>query len=221
MRYDVKDIVRDVRVALDQNVNSTALTELGDVDTLSLDEIIQSKVADGVRLCEQEAPLWLLDGGRAFGETIGWDSGWGHGCGHIHLPDDFLRLIVFQMSDWARPVHEAISGTDPLYHRQSSRWGGLRGSPERPIVAIVEQPIGLVLEFYSCTGGEKVYVKMARYLPIPRVRGGQIEVCEKLRTAVVYYIGWLVALALQDGDSATALIGIGKKLLGAEAEQQA
>lgn len=37
--YQVVDIIKDVRIALDQNALSDELAGIGDVDTLSLDEI--------------------------------------------------------------------------------------------------------------------------------------------------------------------------------------
>lgn len=38
--YHLDEIAKDVRIALDQNTTSDALREIGDVDTLSLNDII-------------------------------------------------------------------------------------------------------------------------------------------------------------------------------------
>ena len=40
--YPLDKIAEDVRIALDQNMVSDALTEIGDVDTLALNDIIKS-----------------------------------------------------------------------------------------------------------------------------------------------------------------------------------
>ena len=48
MIYKVDDIVRDVRIAMDENAVNEQLAGIGDVDTLTLDEIIKSKVTDAV-----------------------------------------------------------------------------------------------------------------------------------------------------------------------------
>lgn len=212
MEYNVSDLKREVRVAIDQNMSSVALSTLGDVDTLSLEEIIESKIPIAARVVESNAPVYLLDSGRAFADSIGWESREGYGTGHIHLPDDFLRLVTFQMSDWDYAATEAINEESPLYSRQRSRYAGVRGNPQRPVVAIVQQPIGLVLEFYSCTGGPGVFVKRARYIPVPRVRNGKIELCEKLKDAIVYYAGYLVALSVQQGDLAAAMLAASNTL---------
>ena len=211
-------MVGEIRIALDQNMNSEALTELNDIDTLSLDELIKSKVEDAARMVVMLAPAVLLGSGKAFGDTIGWDMQAGYGSGHIVLPDDFLRLIVFQMSDWSMPVTVAIDETSPLYSRQKSRYAGVRGNPQRPVVAIVQQPIGNVLEFYSCEQGEHVYIKMARYAPIPKRytldEEEVIDLPDKLVRPVVYYAAYLVAVAQQQTEQANGCMAVCKGLLG-------
>lgn len=218
MTYSVTDLVGEIRIALDQNMNSEALTELNDIDTLSLDELIKSKVEDAARMVVMLAPAVLLGSGKAFGDTIGWDMQAGYGSGHIVLPDDFLRLIVFQMSDWSMPVTVAIDETSPLYSRQKSRYAGVRGNPQRPVVAIVQQPIGNVLEFYSCEQGEHVYIKMARYAPIPKRytldEEEVIDLPEKLVRPVVYYAAYLVAVAQQQTEQAKGFMAVCEGLLG-------
>lgn len=44
MIYQIDDIIRDVRIAIDQNASSASLISEGDSDTLTLDEIIKSKL---------------------------------------------------------------------------------------------------------------------------------------------------------------------------------
>ena len=218
MIYPLSDLVREIRIALDQNMSSETLTELGDIDTLSLDELIDSKIEDAARWVVMAAPAVLLGSGKAFGETIGWDMQAGYGSGHIVLPDDFLRLIVFQMSDWSMPVTLAIDETSPLYSRQKSRYAGVRGNAQRPVVAIVQQPIGNVLEFYSCEQGEDVYIKMARYAPLPKKYTLDdeevIDLPEKLIRPVVYYAAYLVALATQQTEQAKNCKAVCQELLG-------
>lgn len=212
MIYQVSDILRDVRIAIDQNMSSEPLAEQGDVDTLSLEEIIESKIADAARIVESGAPQHLLDSGKAFGDNIGWDSAVGYGSGHILLPSDFLRLITFQMSDWSYAITTPITEDDPLYSRQHSRFPGIRGCPEKPVVAVVQQPVGLVLEFFSCTSGENAYIKRARYLPIPKIQDGTIELCEKLRQPIIYYTAYLTALSVGNSELATNMLNTSNEL---------
>ena len=149
MLYSVDDLTKDIRIVLDQNTTSEQLFETSDIDTLSLEEIIGSRLEDAARIVEKEAPLFLLDGGEPFAQSISWDSRPGYGSGRTQLPDDFLRLISFQMSDWERPVSEAISDLDPSYAMQHSRYPGIRGNPQKPVVAIVMQPVRPAFIYYA------------------------------------------------------------------------
>lgn len=214
MLYSVDDLKKDIRIVLDQNTTSGQLFGTDDIDTLSLEEIIGSKLEDAARVVEKEAPVYLLDGGEPFAQSISWDSRPGYGSGRTQLPDDFLRLVSFQMSDWERPVSEPISDLDPRYALQRSRYPGIRGNPQKPVVAIVMQPVGQVLEFYSCTGGPDVYVKRARYIPIPKIDANkQLDICEKLHSSFIYYAASLVALSTQQGELSSGLLNTCKELM--------
>lgn len=213
MIFSVDDIKRDVRIALDQNNSSTPLLDTGDIDTLTLEEIIESKIEDAARVVTRDAAHYLLDGGKAFGESVRWDVREGYGSGSILLPDDFLRLVSFQMSDWSYPVIDAITEDNPIYALQHSRYGGVRGNPQKPIVALSQQPIGLVLEFFSCAAGENTFVKRATYMPIPKITDGEITISEKLKPAVVYYTAYLAALSIGNGDLAATLLNTSKELM--------
>ena len=118
MIKQIEDIVRDVRIAIDENATSKALFAEGDTETLTLDEIIKSKIADSVRKVEMEAPARLLDSGENFGDSgVYWNanlSGW------IILPDDFMRMLVFRMSDWERSVYDTVDEGSEAYALQSS-----------------------------------------------------------------------------------------------------
>lgn len=213
MEYHVADIIKEVRVTLDQNMTSDALTQLGDVDTLALDEIIRGKVVEGVRTAVMNAPLSLLGPGIPFGHSIAWDEEEGQGSGYVRLPNDFLRLIVFQMTDWARPVFEAISPTSAKYNLQHSKFPGIRGNPDKPVVAIVNTAIGMTLEFYSCTGGEGTAIKQASYIPHPRIIAEKIHIPYQLKDAAVYYTAYLTAVTTQQNELAEKLMSVCQTLL--------
>jgi len=215
MIYQQSEISRDVRVALDQNSVSTQLLEVDDIDTLSLDELIVNKVPDAVRMVEMQAPLHLLDSGNNFGDSISWggavnadgtsSSTDGVYKGWTALPEKFMRLIVFKMSDWERPVYAAVTGDDPRYLHQSSRHGGIVGTPQKPVCAIVVRPEGRVLEFWSCSSTNAT-VERAVFLPIPEWDDdGGISICERCYRPAVYYTAALVSRAMGNADFATLL----------------
>lgn len=212
MIYRVDEIQRLTRIALDMNERSDSLLRQEDPDTLTLDEIILSKIEQAARVVESNAPVWLLDSGKPLSGSITFASQIGKGRGRMKLPDDFMRLITFKMSDWDRAVTVAIPETDPAYLLQSSRFAGLRGNPQKPVVAIVSEPTGLVLEFWSCIGGESVTLQRGRYLPIPKIIGEGIDICEKLKDAVVSYTAYLAALTV-GAESAQSLLSQAKELM--------
>lgn len=214
MKYEIGDIKREVRITLDENSVSVPLVIEMDNDTLSLDELIESKVIDAVKSVTQSAPSHLLDGGVEFARCVEWEKGLvGKGMRFTALPEDFMRLVVFQMSDWRRPVLDVISDADPRYFMQKSKFSGIRGGVEKPVCAITTYPDGRMMEFYSCAGGSNVSVRIAKYIPYPIITDGKIEICKKLYSSVVYYIAGLVAATLKDKEQSALLFSFAKDLL--------
>lgn len=210
MVYNIHKVMRDVRVCLDENMTSEQLELEADIDTLSFNDIVRSKIIEAVVNVHTEAPTYLLEAGHLFGESVYWgdqESGW------VLLPNDFMRLIVFEMSDWERPVYTAISTSDPEYVRQRQRVKALRGTAQRPVCAIALKPEGRVLEFYSCKT-EDAYVRRALYLPYPVIDEDEgIDICERCYTAVVYAAAALALISIGETEKAAALSSISKSTL--------
>lgn len=204
------EMARDVRVAIDANIDNAPLLAEEDVDTLRLDDIIVSKLADAVRQVEMEAPINMLEQGHQFGEAVAWRDA---GKGWVLLPDDFMRLVVFKMSDWLYGVSDAISQSDPAYQRQFSKWKGVSGNPERPVVAIVNRAEGNILEFFSCNDSTAT-VDQAVYIPIPNIdENGGIDVSEKCYRSAVYRAAALSLSTIGDQQGASAMVEISRSLL--------
>ena len=209
MIVQAEKMAKDVRIAVDMNHDSTPLLVEDDIETVSFNDIIYAKLTDAVRMVELEAPLHLLEQGHQFGENIVWGD---EGKGWLILPDDFMRLVVFKMSDWHHSVSEAITQDDPKYSRQWSKWKGICGNPEKPVVAIVNRAEGNVLEFFSCND-DTATVEQAVYIPLPRIDlDGGIDVSEKCYKAAVYRAGALALSSIGD-QLATTMIELSKSLL--------
>jgi hypothetical protein len=218
MIYSIGAIRAMVRKSLDENEVSTALIEQNaDTDTLSLNAIIEQKIEQAARLVQEMAPRKLLDEGAEFPDTtISWDGEPGHGSGYVSLPEDYQRLCAFRMSDWHRPVNDAIAEGDAAYAIQSSRYKGVRGGPWKPVCAVATRNSGRVLEFYSCDGGADVFVSVARYYPYPSIANGKIRICAGLLPPTVEYAAGLASIAIGEETHGTALISNAAKYLKAE-----
>ena len=223
MEYLVSDIIRAAKVAIDENVSSDALTALGDLDTLTLDDIIRSKVEDAAVLVESSAAHHLLTGEQldtVYADVIAWEDRTEFVGGCITLPDDFLRLVSFRMSDWYTTVTAPITEESPEYLMQSSRFGGVRGNPQKPVVAIVHRDGQLALEFYSCLN-KNASVARALIVRRPEVfidkndnNVEKVNVCPKLLRAVVYRVASMTAAITGASDLAAVLLGESNALAG-------
>lgn len=208
--YQLDKIKEDVRIAIDQNMASATLVGISDIDTLSLNEIVRSKVVEGVKRIHAEAPSYLLDGGFNFGDAIYWMD---KGSGYILLPEDFMRFVVFQMSDWVRPVFTVLNTDDAEYHKQQSKFKGVRGTYQRPVCFISIRPEGRVLEFYS-SKDETAQVSKGVYLPYPYIdENDGIYICSRCYDAVVYMVAASTVTALGDVEKGNVLSELAKSIL--------
>lgn len=208
--YKIETVSQDVRIAIDENKTSEQLLGDEDIDTLSLNEIVRSKIEEAVRRVETTAPTFLLEEGHTFGDSVYWED---NNSGWTLLPDDFMRLIAFRMSDWERTCYNAISVDDPLYDLQSSRFKGVRGNVQKPVCAVVNRAEGKALEFYSCNS-EEANVKRATYLPYPKIDDEEgIDISERCYTAVVYTTAALVLTAYGANDRAEQLNALAKSIM--------
>lgn len=212
--YRLEDIVKDVKIALDRNGDSDALRDIRDLDTLTLDEIIESKVVEAVKIVHGTAPAHLLDGGNSFAysfaDAIYWQD---KECGWVLLPEDFMRFVSFKMDDWDRAVFTCMSTDDAEYEKQSSPFKGIRGNARNPKCFISVRPEGRVLEFYSCkTSNAKI--TQAIYLPYPKIDElNSIEICSRCYNAVIYTIAALVAATYDNIDKNNVFNELAKQTL--------
>lgn len=210
--YRLEKIERDVRIALDRNGSSEALAIIGDVDTLTIDEIIESKIVEAVKRIHSSAPAHLLDGGHSFVDkaAVYWkelESGW------VLLPEDFMRFVAFKMSDWQHAVFTCMSTDDAEYQLQSSPFKGVRGTAQNPKCFIVVRPEGRALEFYS-SKTRNAEITQAVYLPYPEIDElRSVEICSKCYNAVVYTVAALVVATLGDTDKSNIFNELAKSSL--------
>lgn len=213
MIFQTDKIKADVRTMLDENRVTESLLSSDDMDTLMLDELIESKILEAVERIHLAAPYSMLEQGHNFdgdADAIYWgdqESGW------VLLPRNYMRLVVFEMSDWERPVYTPISTADPQYRLQRSRIKALRGTAQKPVCAVVVRPEGKALEFYSCVTTNATITK-AVYIPYPEIdTNGGVDISEHCYPAVEQTIAGLVLTSCGEGDKATAFFDMANTFL--------
>lgn len=212
MRYAESTIIKDVRVAIDENAAITPVAGADgtalDTDTLEMEDIIRSKITDAVNAVRKAAPLPLLELTRKASGTD-WPVTWtdeDKGIGEVAVPDDYLKLAMFKMSDWAHAVTTPVQADSALYHQQFSGWKGVRGNPSRPDIAIVtDMTTGRsVIQFFSCDStaatAELTYVKRC-----DGADGGGYDIEAAIYRAVVMKTAALVAATYGSGDLTSLL----------------
>lgn len=204
-------IVHDVKVCIDLDEVSvdfdvSPLSDgLVEKHTVTMDDIIRQKLAQAIDRVHAAAPYHLLETGHNFGDAVYWgdmESGW------LLLPADFLRMVVFEMSDWACPVYEFMTPADPRYHLQHSRYKGVRGTADHPVCVLGMRPEGRVLEFYSCRTKE-AQVRRAVYIPLAKEdANGGWDISARCYDAVVYTAAGLSLMTIGEADKAQAMLGL-------------
>lgn len=142
---------RLVRVCLDENMSSETLSALEDIDTLSLDELIESKAEDAALSVVRAAPIDKLgDVAQSLEGSVSISVDEPH-KGVIQLPIDFERLVRFKMSSWRNALHDVQPPMTPNYEAANSEFA-VYGTKDKPALFLVPSTVGgrdLCLEAFS------------------------------------------------------------------------
>lgn len=221
MNYAVADIIKDVRVTLDQNQAESILA--ADDDTLELDDIIRKKITEAAMRILREAPLRMIDGTIALPEPVTIEDEGGdsetqpHVRTVIRLPDDYLRLAIVMMSDWKTPLRVAVLDTSDIYQTVTSEFDGIRPNQYRPLAVETEDADGPILELWGSSDAEAV-LEQGRYIGQPRVRDGILNFPRLLYPALVNMTAALTAQAYKD-NSAQPLMQIAVGYMGIQTDK--
>lgn len=199
MNYAVADIVKDVRITLDQNQVESILA--ADDDTLELDDIIRKKITESALRILREAPLRMIDGTVALPEPVTIEDEDSDEQvpvkSVIRLPDDYLRLAVVRMSDWKTPLRVAVLDTSDIYQTVTSEFDGIRPNEYRPLAVETEDADGPILELWGSSNADAT-LEQGRYIGQPRVRDGVLNFPKLLYPALVNMTAALTAQAYKD-----------------------
>ena len=167
-----REFTKQVRVCLDENMSSEALSALKDVDTLSLDAIISSKAEDAALSVLRAAPIDKLGDIAQSLEATPVISVTSPHKGIVSLPLDFERIVRFKMSSWKHPLFEAKPPFTPLYEQANSGFN-VYGTKDRPVVFLVPSTSNasdLALEVF-CAGKAEDTLDGCLYAATPKKEG--------------------------------------------------
>ena len=147
MEVKISEMVSGVLKYLDENeemiVDKTEFgypaTSLTDLVAEVLPDVAERTVAEAER---GDIDEWL--------EMEG-DFEWVSRAREMELPEDFLRLAVFRMSDWKRSVSVAVSSDSPVYSLRFNPGCDRKRIRKSPMVAVVEGRGRRKLEFTGST----------------------------------------------------------------------
>lgn len=209
--YSVSSLISEVRKAMDENAAASSLFTEG-IETLPLDDIITQKLPDAARIITTKAPKHMVGfDGNLVGASIDWNINKNYGC--VALPANYLRFGVFKMSNWAGPVTQVISDTDPRYFIQSARFEGIRASVQRPLCAITIIGNTKVLQFFGVVRGVEATIETGRYASLPQIIENTLTVSAWLRSPVIYYAAGLTASTIGQDKAAQNLLSIANEFI--------
>lgn len=194
-RVSMVDLIRDVRIALDENAEQSSYIQ-SNADNLELDDIIGAKLPEAARDVTEQADVEMLEP-----ETMATVLTVTDGGGRLTVPDDFLRLVSLKMKEWNRSVTVVAGEGSDIELMQRNRY--TRGTAMKPVCVTAFDASGKkVLEFF----GKGTVVERALYMPIPAVENGYLPISRLLRQAIVRRTAGLVLLSRGETERAAAFM---------------
>lgn len=216
MTFAVSDIVKQVRVTLDQNQLESPLIE-EDEATLEMDEIIRQKIGQAAFEILREAPLPWIDTTKSMFNIDRAPIADKFGIVTLELPGDFLRLSYAKASDWVVPVRVAVTDMDDDYKAAFSKFSGIRPNRIRPMVTIT----GEAKKFVEFRGSQQgATLDKAEYIAVPEIgEDDTLDFPSKLETSLYYLTAALTALTYKDAQ-AQSLFAMARQYMGIPEQPQ-
>lgn len=161
----VSELVRSIRVLLDENQQSTPLINVSATgsDQLDIDALIKEHIPGGLQYVILNAPVDMLGEGEPYDSSFDSYTGGAiktysaTGTRYFEQPigSDVLRVISGKMSNWAFGVSVSdITTGHPLYRMQFSRFAGIRATNTNPLVVKTGRVATKVTSGVTIGGGE-------------------------------------------------------------------
>jgi len=249
MKIDIDNIIKQVRVIVDENEDTSALLVatdgdddlLPDNDALQTEEISKAMVLQAIDRVHYMAPVLILNGAvmdlkdYKLKEGSKDDRKWNRYelVQRLTLPDDVLRVTRVKLDNWCMAVTQMVEEGSGLYSTMFSRFGAVRPSTLRPMVGIavgMEGGADLVAAPVNVPILPKYFDKvMEGYDEMNSVRKGEVSVvlrakdggymADRCEKAVVYMVANLYYISIGEYQRASAMAQEVAELLGLDVKQ--
>ena len=198
-------LVNRVKTLIDEISSSDSLiVDVGVEDNNPLDRMIESLLDESAHELLMKAPFYRLDITSYDADPVADE--YDKTTGYISLPDDFLRLVYFRMSDWLRPVTELAMKGDAVSVRQYNKH--IRGGVARPVGVLSKTAEGMIVEYYSTNAKEH---QVADFQYVKRVCAEQIP--SQLTDAMCWICAGRTLAVMGRADMANTAYGNAQSLM--------
>lgn len=148
-----------------------------------------------------KAPAWRLTGAFCMNPAIDETES----CGYVEVPDDFIRLLEFKMTEWHRPVTVAYEAGSDMALKQYNRF--MRGGVCKPACVLSHHRSRRVIEYFSVASKHTV----ERFIYVPLCPAEELPA--SLQDVLVWFCASRVLLVTGRAAEATAAYEMGVSLL--------
>lgn len=205
----VEELIKKVRITMDENSSSSRLTEIKDIDSLQLDDLIRESIVAGVKYVHSNADVTeLTDDVTEDASTSSVEEemvGSEKYIQYIQCPSNFHVLSSIKMSRWKKPVRILSSLNNVNEDMELCPYYGIGSDQESPAVYLTERNGNRVFMACSCEESGSV-LESFRYLPLPSIKEGNIQIIKGREDDCAYAIAYNVFMSLGDANMASAML---------------
>lgn len=201
----ISEIIKRVRVILDEIGLDDARFNDTDVDTSNMDITIKSKIFEAICFVHKNAPAFRVDYMNATPSNVSWKevrAGAGVWKVNFSVTGDHanvLRFLSMKLTGEQITCTTFCTEWDPLYIQQQDP--NACGTSEHPVGVIRIEDTGYIVEYYSVDKqptNENTATEFIRYVPYPDLSGDYVFISHALVNAVLYRVAALVASTYSD-----------------------
>ena len=203
----VEELIKKVRITMDENSSSSRLAEIKDIDSLQLDDLIRESIIAGVKYIHSNADVTeLTDDVTEDASTSSVEEkmiGSEKYIQYIDCPSDFHVLSSIKMSRWKKPVRILSVLNNVNEDMELCPYYGIGSDQQSPAVYLTERNGKRV--FMACSCEEESTLETFRYLPLPSIKEGNIQIIKGREDDCAYAIAYNVFMSLGDTSMASAM----------------